>query len=52
MTLTLDSSNNLVNVVFVVGLAIVSNAELSVRGLGGTVTVRKIINDLDRRKCD
>lgn len=43
--LTPDSGHNLVNVVVVVGLAIISNAELSVRGVSSAVTVRQIIND-------
>ena len=44
-SLTLDLSNELVNVVLVVGLAVVGNAELSVRGLGGTVAVGQIVDD-------
>lgn len=43
--LTLDFSNNLVNVFLIVGRSTVSNAELSVGGFGSTVTVRKIVND-------
>ena len=38
-------SNNLVDVVLVVGSTVVGNAELSVGGLGGTVTVGEIVND-------
>ena len=44
-SLTLDLSNELVNVVLVVGLAVVGNAELSVRGLGRAVTVGEIVDD-------
>lgn len=42
---TRDLCNNLVDVVLVVGLAVVSNAELSVGGLGSTVTVGQVVND-------
>ena len=43
--LTLDLSNELVNVVLVVGLAVVGNAELSVGGIGGAVTVGQVVDD-------
>ena len=43
--LTLDSSDDLVDVVFVVGLTIVSDAKLSVGSLGSAVTVGEIVDD-------
>lgn len=42
---TLDLSDDLVDVIFVVSLAVVSDAELSVGGLGGTVTIREVVDD-------
>lgn len=44
-TLTLDLSNNLVDVVLVVRLAVVSNAELSVGGVSSAITVWQIVDD-------
>ena len=40
---TLDLSNDLVDVVLVVGSTVVGNAELSVGGLGSTVTVGEVV---------
>lgn len=37
--------DDLVNVVFVVGLTVVSNAELSVGGIGSAVTVGQVVDD-------
>ena len=42
---TLDLSDDLVNVVLVVGLAIVGDAELSIGGLGGAITVWEVVDD-------
>lgn len=45
MIRTLNQSNDLVNVVLVVGLAIIGNGELSVGGFGSAVTVGEVVND-------
>lgn len=42
---TLNLSHDLVDVVLVVGLAVVGDGELSVGGLRGTVTVGKVVDD-------
>ena len=38
-------SNDLVDVVLVVRLAVVGDGELSVRGLGSTITIGKVVYD-------
>ena len=43
--LTLNLGDDLVDVVLVVSLAVVSDAELSVGGLRSTVTVGKVVDD-------
>ena len=45
VVLTLDLSNNLVDVVLVVSGSVISDGELSVGSLGVAVTVRKIVDD-------
>lgn len=42
---TLDLSDNLVDVVLVVGLAVIGDGELSVGGLSSAVAVGKVVDD-------
>ena len=42
---TANQGSDLVNVVLVVGLAVVGNAELSIGGIGGAVTVGQVVDD-------
>lgn len=43
--LTLDLSNDLVNVIEVLGLSTVGDAELSVRSQSSTIPVRQVVHD-------